>query len=213
MDVEREQQEHARRLEQGRRALAGLDEDWARHVQAIGPCRLALPPEVEPWEALLRAIVYQQLHGRAAGAIHQRLLALYPAGRPTPRDLLATSPEQLRLCGLSAAKAQAILGVARAADAGELVDRAGARAHSDEALIRQWTQLRGVGPWTAKMVLIDALGRTDVLPAGDLGLRQGYQRLRGRDAAPTEAELRQLAEAWRPHRTVAAWYLWRVPRR
>src|SRR5690625_1244197 len=104
MDVEREQQEHARRLEQGRRALAGLDEDWARHVQAIGPCRLALPPEVEPWEALLRAIVYQQLHGRAAGAIHQRLLALYPAGRPTPRDLLATSPEQLRLCGLSAAK-------------------------------------------------------------------------------------------------------------
>src|SRR5690625_7591320 len=97
MDVEREQQEHARRLEQGRRALAGLDEDWARHVQATGPCRLTLPPAVEPWPALLRAIVYQQLRGRAAGAIHRRLLALYPAGRPPPRDPLAPAPEQPRL--------------------------------------------------------------------------------------------------------------------
>lgn len=192
--------------------LAGLDEDWARLVTTVGPCRHAPKPAREPYEALVRAIAYQQLHARAAEAILGRLLALYPDERfPSPESLLATDPAAQRACGLSVGKLTAIRGIAQATLDGIVPSRAEALPLDDETLIKRLVPLRGVGRWTVEMFLIYTLERADVLPVDDFGVREGYRRLKGLTIAPTPARLRTLGAHWQPWRTVAAWYLWRTP--
>lgn len=192
--------------------LAAVDADWARLVAAVGPCRLQPEPAREPYETLVRAVAYQQLHARAAEAILGRLLALYPPGAfPAPAALLATDSERLRACGLSARKVETLQGIARAALDGRVPSRAAAAALDDAALIASLTELRGIGRWTVEMLLIFGLGRLDVLPADDFGVRNGYRRLKGLERLPTPRQLAQAGQAWQPWRSVAAWYLWRVP--
>lgn len=192
--------------------LAAVDADWARLVAAVGPCRLQPEPAREPYETLVRAVAYQQLHARAAEAILGRLLALYPPGAfPAPAALLATDSERLRACGLSARKVETLQGIARAALDGRVPSRAAAAALDDAALIARLTELRGIGRWTVEMLLIFGLGRLDVLPADDFGVRNGYRRLKGLERLPTPRQLAQAGQAWQPWRSVAAWYLWRVP--
>lgn len=192
--------------------LAGLDADWARHVAAVGPCRHEAKPGREPYEALVRAIAHQQLHARAAEAILARLLALYPdADFPSPQALLATDEQQQRACGLSASKLAAIRGIAQAAADGVVPSRADALRLSDDELIARLTPLRGVGRWTVEMFLIYTLERSDILPVDDYGVREGYRRLKSLDKTPTPRQMRDIGLAWSPHRTVAAWYLWRLP--
>lgn len=191
--------------------LAALDPDWSRHIAAIGPCLHQATPGREPYEALVRAIAYQQLHARAAEAILGRLLALFPdAGFPQPEQLLALSPETLRGCGFSASKMATIQGIAQARLEGLVPTRQEAMAMADEALIERLVALRGVGRWTVEMLLIYCLERSDILPVDDFGVREGYRRLKGLDKAPTPAQMRSLGGGWRPYRTVAAWYLWRA---
>lgn len=199
---------------QAARFLSRLDEDWARHVAAVGPCRLEAKPTREPYEALVRAIAYQQLHARAGDAILGRLLALYPdAAFPSPEQLLASSPEAQRACGFSAAKIATLRGIAQATVEGIVPNREEARRMPDAALIERLTSLRGVGRWTVEMLLIYSLERSDILPADDFGVREGYRRLKGLEKAPTPSRMRAIGEAWSPWRTVAAWYLWRLPGR
>ncbi|UXH39342.1 DNA-3-methyladenine glycosylase family protein [Pseudomonas promysalinigenes] len=191
--------------------LASLDPDWARHIQATGPCLHRATPEREPYEALVRAIAYQQLHARAAEAILGRLLALFPGQPfPAPAQLLALSPEVLRGCGFSASKLATLQGIARASLQGIVPSRDEAQELSDDALIARLVTLRGVGRWTVEMLLIYCLERSDILPVDDFGVREGYRRLKGLDKAPTPAQMRSLGGAWSPYRTVAAWYLWRA---
>lgn len=191
--------------------LASLDPDWARHIQATGPCLHRATPEREPYEALVRAIAYQQLHARAAEAILCRLLALFPGQPfPAPAQLLALSPEALRGCGFSASKLATLQGIAQASLQGIVPSRDEAQELSDDALIARLVTLRGVGRWTVEMLLIYCLGRSDILPVDDFGVREGYRRLKGLDKAPTPAQMRSLGGAWSPYRTVAAWYLWRA---
>lgn len=193
--------------------LAGVDPAWARLVEHVGPYRL-VPEEREPYEALVRAVAGQQLHAKAAEAILGRLLALYPDEPfPTPAALLDTPPDAKRACGFSASKVAAIRGIAEATLAGVVPSRAEAEGMSDEELIERLTTLRGVGRWTVEMFLIFTLGRPDVWPVGDLAVRAGYARLRGLEAPPTPRELREIGQAFAPHRTAAAWYLWLVPTR
>lgn len=192
--------------------LAAVDADWARLVAAVGPCRLQPEPAREPYETLVRAVAYQQLHARAAEAILGRLLALYPPGAfPAPAALLATDSTRLRACGLSARKVETLQGIARAALDGRVPSRAAAAALDDAALIARLTELRGIGRWTVEMLLIFGLGRPDVLPADDFGVRNGYRRLKGLERLPTPRQLAQAGQAWQPWRSVAAWYLWQVP--
>lgn len=192
--------------------LAGLDADWARHVAAIGLCRLETRPAREPHEALVRAIAYQQLHARAGDAILQRFLALYPGGVfPAPEQLLATDPALQRACGFSAAKLAAIRGIAQASLDGLVPSLSEARALPDAQLIERLVRLRGVGRWTVEMFLIYSLARSDILPADDFGVRAGYGRLKGWENIPTPGQMRAIGAAWQPFRTVAAWYLWRLP--
>lgn len=194
--------------------LSALDEDWARHIAAIGPCRHEAKPAREPYEALVRAIAYQQLHAKAGDAILGRLLALYPdASFPTPVQLLATDPETQRACGFSAAKLATVRGIAQAAVEGVVPGLDEAKRLPDAALIERLTSLRGVGRWTVEMFLIYSLERSDILPVDDFGVREGYGRLKGLAKAPTPRQMREIGEAWSPFRTVAAWYLWRLPGR
>ncbi|NYT61717.1 DNA-3-methyladenine glycosylase 2 family protein [Alcaligenaceae bacterium] len=196
------------------RFLAGLDADWARHVADIGPCLHAATPAREPYEALIRAIAYQQLHAKAAEAILGRLLALYPETHfPTAQQLLASDPEQQRACGLSSAKLVSIRGIAQATLDGVVPTRQEALALPDEALIDRLTTLRGVGRWTVEMFLIYSLERSDILPVDDFAVREGYKRLKGLETAPTRKQMLEIGRAWSPYRTMAAWYLWRLPAR
>lgn len=160
--------------------------------------------------SLGRAIIYQQLSGKAAGTIHKRFLALYPRGRfPTPAELLATPTERLRSAGLSASKASYLQDLAAKFSDGTVQPRR--FAHLDEdALVAMLTQVRGVGPWSVHMFLIFGLLRPDVLPVGDLGVRRGMQIYFGLDDLPAPGPMTELAETWRPYRSVASWYMWRV---
>lgn len=196
------------------RFLAGLDADWARHVAAIGPCLHTATPAREPYETLIRAIAYQQLHAKAAEAILGRLLALYPGtGFPTAQQLLASNPEEQRACGLSAAKLLSIRGIAQASLDGIVPTRQEALTLPDETLIDRLTTLRGVGRWTVEMFLIYSLERSDILPADDFAVREGYKRLKGLETAPTRKQMIDIGLAWSPYRTMASWYLWRLPAR
>ncbi|MCY1402109.1 DNA-3-methyladenine glycosylase 2 family protein [Pseudomonas alkylphenolica] len=197
---------------QAEQFLAALDPQWAAHVQAIGPCLHQPRPERDPYQALVRAIAYQQLHVKAGDAILGRFLALYPGcAFPSPEQVLATSPEQLRACGFSASKLATILGIAKARQDGVVPDHEQALALDDEQLIERLVSLRGVGRWTVEMLLIYTLERMDILPVDDFGVREGYRRLQGLDTQPTRRQMLELGQAWSPYRTIAAWYLWRVP--
>nr|WP_279343617.1 DNA-3-methyladenine glycosylase [Variovorax terrae] len=192
--------------------LSELDGDWARHIAAIGPCRHEAKPAREPYEALVRAIAYQQLHAKAGDAILGRLLALYPdVPFPAPEQLLATDPQAQRACGFSAAKLATLRGIAQATVDGVVPSLEEARCLPDAALIERLVSLRGVGRWTVEMFLIYSLERSDILPVDDFGVREGYGRLKGLEKAPTPRQMRAIGEAWSPFRTVAAWYLWRLP--
>lgn len=194
--------------------LASLDEDWRRHVEITGPCLLQPKPARDPYEALVRAIAYQQLHAKAGDAILGRFLALFPdATFPRPEQILATDVQQMRDCGFSTNKIATIQGIAQATLDGVVPDYATALAMDDEALIERLITLRGVGRWTVEMLLIYSLERPDILPADDFGVREGYRRLKGLDVQPTRKQMVGIGQAWSPHRTVAAWYLWRVPGR
>ena len=194
--------------------LAGLDEDWARHIAAIGPCRHEAKPAREPFEALVRAIAYQQLHAKAGDAILGRLLALYPGKAfPSPEQLLATDPERQRSCGFSAAKLATIRGIALATVDRIVPTREEALHLPDDVLIDRLVTLRGIGRWTVEMFLIYTLERLDILPVDDYGVREGYRRLKHLDKTPTPRQMRDIGKAWSPYRTVAAWYLWRMPTR
>lgn len=179
-------------------------------IRQVGPFTM-VPARREPYEALVRAIAHQQVHGRAAEAILGRFIACCcPAGFPAPEAVLAVTPEQMRACGLSGNKVLAIRDIAEKAAAGIVPTRAAARRLSDEELIERLVPLRGVGRWTVEMLLIFTLGRPDVLPVDDFGVREGYRVAAGLDEQPKPRALREIGEAWAPYRTTAAWYLWRA---
>lgn len=190
------------------RALSTADPVLGRVITAVGPCQLELETTRSLFAALLRAIIYQQLHARAAEAIHGRVKALFP-GAPSPAALRRISDESLRGAGLSAAKLLALRDLAAKAEAGTVPTLAQARRLSDDVLIERLTTVRGIGPWTVHMLLLFRLGRSDVMPAGDFAIRLAFSRLyrNGRDTPP--AALLLHAERWRPWRSVASWYLWR----
>ncbi|RON50308.1 DNA-3-methyladenine glycosylase family protein [Pseudomonas frederiksbergensis] len=194
--------------------LASIDEDWQRHIATVGPCLHQPHPARDPYESLVRAIAYQQLHAKAGDAIVGRLVGSVGSGAfPRPEQILAASFDQMRSCGFSAGKIATIQGIAQASLDGVVPDYATALAMEDEALIERLITLRGVGRWTVEMLLIYSLERPDILPADDFGVREGYRRMKGLAVQPTRKQMIEIGLGWSPFRTVAAWYLWRVPGR
>jgi DNA-3-methyladenine glycosylase II len=180
-------------------------------IRRVGPPRLDVQRQRSPYEALVRAIAHQQLHGRAAEAILARFTALYPDDTfPAPALVLATEDAPLRACGFSASKIAAIRDICAKTIDGTVPTRRGTTRLSDEALIERLTSIRGVGRWTAEMLLIFTLGRPDVLPVDDFGVREGYRLLFGLDAQPKPRALAEIGLAWAPFRSLATWYLYRA---
>jgi 3-methyladenine DNA glycosylase/8-oxoguanine DNA glycosylase len=179
-------------------------------IGRVGPFALELHPARSLFEALLRSIVYQQLHGKAAATIHGRVLALLAGhGGVTPESTELASDTALRGAGLSRNKLLAIRDLAAKCRAGIVPTLRGARKLGDDALVTRLTEVRGIGPWTVHMLLIFTLGRPDVMPTGDFAIRLAFQRLYRKRRSPSpEAILRQ-TRPWQPYRSVASWYLWR----
>jgi DNA-3-methyladenine glycosylase II len=191
-------------------ALAAADPAFAALIARIGPCQLR-PEPGEPYEALVRAITQQQLNGRAAMTILGRFIALYPGvAFPGPDLVLATEVAVLRGCGLSGSKVAAIRDIAAHALSGTIPSQADAAGLEDAALIERLTVIRGVGRWTVEMLLIFTLGRPDVLPVDDFGVREGWRLIQALADQPRPKTLAALGEAWAPYRSTAAWYLWRA---
>jgi DNA-3-methyladenine glycosylase II len=191
--------------------LSARDRRLAVLISRARPVRLELAHTQSLFHALCESIVYQQLSGRAAATIFGRVRAIYAPRRfPTPAELAATSPARLRAAGLSNAKTQAVQDLARRTEAGELPTLAQARRLSDDEVVERLTTVRGIGPWTVHMFLIFRLGRPDVLPTADLGVRKGFQLTYRKRELPTPDELTRHAEKWRPYRSVASWYMWRA---
>ena len=190
--------------------LTKADKMLARLIRKVGPCELKLRKRCSPFQALVRAVAHQQLNGTAASTILKRFVALYPRRAfPTPEDVLATPDEKLRGAGLSRAKVAAIKDIAAKTVEGVVPPARTIGRMPDAEILERLTAIRGVGPWTVEMLLIFTLGRLDVLPATDFGVRKGFALIFRRDELPKPAELLEHGECWRPYRSVASWYLWR----
>jgi DNA-3-methyladenine glycosylase II len=189
--------------------LRGRDRKLARVIDRVGPPDLRRGrPRRDHFAELVRAICYQQLAGAAARAIHGRLVDHF-GGEPTPEQILAASTAELRAVGLSGNKTASIQDLAARVDAGEVeLDRVGRL--SDDKIVAELTLVRGIGRWTAHMFLIFQLGRLDVWPVDDFGVRKGYQIIQALREAPTAKALEPLGDRYRPYRSVAAWYCWRA---
>ncbi|MBP0493080.1 DNA-3-methyladenine glycosylase family protein [Pararoseomonas indoligenes] len=180
-------------------------------IAQVGAMGLKPVKDREPYEALVRAIAHQQVHGRAAEAMLNRLIAHTPEHPfPPPERVLALPDGALRACGFSGAKQAAILDIAHKSAAGWVPTRRAAARLSDEALIERLVALRGVGRWTVEMLLMFTLGRPDILPVDDFGVREGYRVAAGLELQPKPKELAAIGARWAPFRSAAAWYLWRA---
>lgn len=191
--------------------LSQLDVDFARLITLVGACTFAPEAEQEPYAALVSAVAYQQLHPKAGDAILGRLQAHF-GHFPTPPQLISVSFDDLRACGFSGRKIETLKGIAEGALSGLVPSRAEADVMTDEALIARLVTLKGIGQWTVEMLLMFTLGRMDILPADDFGVVQGYKRLKNLSVAPKRKEMQEIAKAWSPYRSIASWYLWRVPK-
>ncbi len=193
------------------RHLADADPALGALMARVGPYRLRPQPTQSLFAAVARAIVYQQLSGMAAATILGRVRAIYvPKRFPTPRDILATPPERLRAAGLSTAKTAALRDLAQRSLDRTVPTMRRVRLMSDEEIIERLIQVRGVGRWTAEMLLMFRLGRGDVLPVSDLGVRKGFALTFGSRSLPAAVTIERRAQRWRPYRSVASWYLWRA---
>ncbi len=191
--------------------LSKADPVMRRLIRAAGPCTLTPNGLRTPFEALVRAVAHQQLNGTAAETILRRFIALFPRKRfPAPGDLAAVDDPTIRACGFSHAKVAALRDIAAQTLAGVVPSARRIGVMPDEEIIERLVQVRGVGRWTVEMLLLFKLGRPDVLPVDDFGVRTGFRIAYARAEMPKPKELLEFGERWRPWRSVATWYLYRA---
>ena len=193
------------------RHLSVADPVMQRLIREVGPCTLKPETRRPPFQSLVQAVAHQQLNGTAANTILRRFIKLFPGRRfPRPEDLASVSDDALRCAGFSRAKVASIRDIAATTLAGIVPTSRQIARLSDDEIITRLTEVRGVGRWTVEMLLIFQLGRPDVLPADDFGVRTGFRVAYKKRELPTVKEVLAHGERWRPHRTTAAWYLWRA---
>ena len=198
-------------LAEAARHLAERDECLKRLIAESIPFQMDQDPLQSPYEALLEAIAYQSISGKAAATIYGRIKALSASGRaPTPQEMLKLRKSVLRKAGLSGAKVLAMKDLAQKTIEGVVPTLEQAEKLSDEELVERLVSVRGIGAWTVEMFLIFRLGRPDVLPIHDLGVKKGWAVAYGKKHMPKPKELLAFGERWRPYRTVASWYMWRA---
>lgn len=200
------------RLRAAERHLGRVDPVLRAVIEACGPCTLDGDGCRRPFPALVQTIIGQQISSAAAGSIHHRFLALYGGKAPSARAVLATGEQELRAAGLSRQKIRTLRHLAERVRARKL-GLSGLQRLGDDEVIARLTGVKGIGEWTAQVFMIFRLGRLDLLPANDLGLLDGARILYGLPERPSARELTDLAEPWRPYRSVGCWYLWKGRRR
>ncbi|MGZ3686124.1 MAG: DNA-3-methyladenine glycosylase family protein [Bdellovibrionota bacterium] len=202
-----------KRLPRSRKAAEFLSSSCPKlkaHIKKVGPPEVFYEPSRSVFQALVTAITHQQLHGKAAETILGRFAALFPGPFPTPKAVLKAELASLHSCGLSRAKAAAIVDLAMKVQNGTVPTREMALGMSNDELIESITQVKGIGRWTVEMFLIFTLGRPDIFPVHDFGVRKGYAVLYRKRKFPSPKELEKLGERFSPHRSTLAWYLWRA---
>jgi 3-methyladenine DNA glycosylase/8-oxoguanine DNA glycosylase len=198
-------------LAEATRWLSERDEHLKRLIAETRAFELRLRAAPSPYDALVEAITYQSISGKAASTIFKRLKALGANGRvPAPEEMLRLRTPVLRKVGLSGAKVLAMKDLARKTIAGVVPTLAQARKLSDDELVERLVSVRGIGAWSVEMFLIFRLGRPDVLPIHDLGVKKGWSITYGKKHMPAPKELLAFGERWRPYRTIASWYMWRA---
>jgi len=190
--------------------LSSRDARLGALIEQVGPLRLELAAARTTFEALVESIVHQQLTGKAAATIHGRLCALFDRERPGPEPLLAMDDDALRGVGLSRGKALALRDLAARTLDGTVPSVRQLGKMTDHEIVDRLVKVRGIGPWTVEMLLIFRLGRPDVLPVNDYGVRHGFKLAYRKRELPTPKDLARHGERWRPFRTAASWYLWRA---
>jgi DNA-3-methyladenine glycosylase II len=191
--------------------LAKVDPVMRRLIREVGPFTLTPRVNRSPFESLARAIAYQQLHDKAAASILNRFIALFPGRRfPRPDELLAMRTSAIRRAGFSRPKIAALRDLAAKTLDGTVPTSRVIRRLDDNAIVERLVEVRGIGRWTVEMLLIFQLGRPDVLPVDDFGVRNGFRIAYGRRSMPTPGAVLRYGERWKPYRTAAAWYLWRA---
>ena len=200
-----------RSLRKAEKHLAATDAALARVIARVGPAQLELSPGFDPFHALVRSICHQQLHGKAAETILGRVNTRFGDGQGADlKTVHRARIDSLRKCGLSMAKALAVKDLAAKCLDGTVPPLETLEKMSDDEIVERVSQVRGIGRWTVEMMLMFRMGRLDVWPVDDFGVRKGFTLLRGLDAPITPKLLLPLGESWRPYRSVASWYLWRV---
>ncbi len=198
--------------------LSAIDDDWAELINTVGVCTFdaEAEPKLNPYQALVQAVAYQQLNGKAGDAIFAKFKRHFGQDSdgkiPKPEQLIAAKFDELRACGFSARKIETIKGIAEGALSGLVPSRFDAEKMSDEELIEHLVTLKGIGQWTVEMMLMFTLKRMDILPADDFGIVEGYKRLKKLGVAPKRKEIAEIGKAWSPYRTIASWYLWHMPK-
>jgi DNA-3-methyladenine glycosylase II len=192
------------------RELSRADRLLARVIRRVGTFPTAKQKPQHPFASLLRAIVYQQLAGRAAEAIFGRVKALGASGFPTPEEILLLDETKLRGAGLSRQKIAAVKDLAAKTLDGTVPTLAKIRRMSEEEILERLTKVRGIGEWSVQMFLMFRLGRPDVLPIRDYGIQKGFQHVYGHKKVPKPHMILKHGERWRPYRSIACWYLWRA---
>jgi 3-methyladenine DNA glycosylase/8-oxoguanine DNA glycosylase len=198
-------------LRKASKYLTTADPAMAALIARIGPCRLQVQQDSDLFLSLARSIIFQQLHGKAAETIYQRTCALFPRSEQfTAKDIKRATEEKLRSAGLSRNKQLALRDLAAKVLDGSLPAMEDLHDLDNEDIITTLTTVRGIGRWTVEMLLMFRLGRPDVLPVDDLGVRKGFMLMQGHSDMPTPKALKLHGEIWAPYRTVASWYLWRA---
>ena len=195
--------------QEGATFLSLLDDDWNNLISQIGACTLKADQNLPPYQALIKSVIYQQLHPKAANTILGKFLKLFNGSFPTANNIFEKK-DQLKKCGLSKNKCLSILDIAWYEKNQLIPSYVNLLDMKNENIIEKLTAIKGIGKWTAEMFLIFHLGRIDVMPSSDLALRNRYRTLKSLEENISPKDLAKVAELWSPFRSIAAWYLWKA---
>jgi DNA-3-methyladenine glycosylase II len=200
--------DHRKRCIEGTKFLSSLNHDWNLLVSSVGPCELNLSMELEPYQALIKSVIFQQLRPASASAIFNRFTQYFDSDFPTAKQIIDTPKNKLKECGLSTNKLSTIIGIANQEENEGLENRKGFEIMSDIQIIQKLTRIKGIGEWTAQMLMIFNLGRLDIFPVGDFAIIKNYSLFKNIVSPIIINDLSKISEEWKPFRSIAAWYLW-----
>ena len=190
--------------------LSKIDSDWEILIKKIGVFSPKISHDLEPYQSLIKSVIFQQLHPKAGSAIFKRFLLIFNNEFPDDKSILEKSSIEIKSCGLSQNKLLTILEVASQSANKKLPTSLEIEKIQDDEIIKLFTSIKGIGEWTAQMLLIFNLGRLDIMPHNDLAIRRNYQKLKRLTNPLTPKEIIEISAAWSPYRSVASWYLWQV---